>query len=178
MSDGKNSLLDLQSRLTTRLDAARTSEVAISWLAAQIGGQRFLFPLSQMGEIFPWSSIRHVPYTQGWFLGVTNLRGSISGVVDLPAFLDPAGVAPRGSHEISAGASMLAVNPLLEVNVAFLADNLAGLRNSTSFVSMEAPAADAPSWRGAVYTTANGERWQEIDVQKLVSAQEFLGIGI
>src|SRR6476661_1398918 len=83
----REALRELQSRLASRLQAARTEGVPASWLAVESGGRKFLFPLSQSGEIFPYTSAQAVPYTQSWFLGVANLRGGLYGVVDLASFV-------------------------------------------------------------------------------------------
>ena len=50
-----------------------------SLVAVEAAGRKYLFPLTQSGEIFPWVSIQAVPYTQRWFLGVANLRGGLYG---------------------------------------------------------------------------------------------------
>ena len=70
----RQALRELQTRLAERLQVARTQGVAAAWLAVEAGGQKYLFPLSQSGEIFPWVSAQPVPYTQPWFVGVANLR--------------------------------------------------------------------------------------------------------
>ena len=82
----REALRELQTRLADRLQAARTEGVQASWLAVEAAGVRYLFPLAQAGEIFPFAQPQHVPYTQPWFLGVANLRGGLYGVVDLAAF--------------------------------------------------------------------------------------------
>ncbi|RYF36772.1 MAG: chemotaxis protein CheW, partial [Comamonadaceae bacterium] len=82
----REALRELQSRLATRMQAARAEGVQASWLAVEAAGSRYLFPLAQSGEIFPYAAPQHVPYTQPWFLGVANLRGGLYGVVDLGSF--------------------------------------------------------------------------------------------
>src|ERR1700710_143826 len=83
----KQALRDLQSRLAERLQAARTQEQGKSWLAVECGARGFLFPLRDAGEVFAMSPLAHVPYSHRWFLGVSNLRGHLHGVVDLAGFL-------------------------------------------------------------------------------------------
>src|SRR5205085_11138200 len=83
----REALRELQSRLASRLQAARTEGVQAGWLAVEAAGGKFLFPLAQSGEIFPFAAPQEVPYTQGWFLGVANLRGGLYGVVDLASFV-------------------------------------------------------------------------------------------
>src|SRR3954469_10968647 len=130
----REALRELQARLASRLQAARTEGVQASWLAVESGGGKFLFPLSQSGEIFPFASTLPVPYTQSWFLGVANLRGGLYGVVDLASFVG--GQAPvMRSDATRAESRLVALNSALEVNCALLIDRLAGLRNMDAFSS-------------------------------------------
>ena len=54
-------LKELQTRLATRLLAARTEGVSIAWLAVKAGTGNYLFPLVQSGEIFPLANLQPVP---------------------------------------------------------------------------------------------------------------------
>jgi twitching motility protein PilI len=171
----REALRELQSRLATRMQAARTEGVQASWLAVEAAGARYLFPLAQSGEIFPFAPPQHVPYTQPWFLGVANLRGGLYGVVDLGSFATGRAPVPR-SDIGRAEARLVALNAGLEVNCALLIDRLAGLRNPDGFSSGEPPAADAPPWFGGGYTDANGAFWQEINLQALSQQPQFLSI--
>ena len=84
----RQALRELQTRLADRLQAARTNiSQGASWLAVQVAGHNYLLPLEQAGEIFSWPGVLRVPYTNTWFWGVANLRGSLVGVVDLGAYL-------------------------------------------------------------------------------------------
>jgi twitching motility protein PilI len=113
----REALRELQSRLASRLQAARTEGVAASWLAVEAAGGKYLFPLSQSGEIFPWASAQPVPYTQAWFLGVANLRGGLYGVVDLASFVR-AGRLRRAPDMARSESRLIALNALLEINCA------------------------------------------------------------
>src|SRR4051812_22089636 len=127
----REALRELQARLATRLQAARTEGVQASWLAVESGGAKFLFPLSQSGEIFPFASTLNVPYTQSWFLGVANLRGGLYGVVDLASYVG--GHAPvQRSDAGRAESRLVAFNAAFDVNCALLIDRLAGLRDRES----------------------------------------------
>ena len=171
----REALRELQSRLATRLQAARTEGVSASWLAVESAGARYLFPLAQSGEIFPFSSSQHVPYTQLWYLGVANLRGGLYGVVDLASFVG--GGAPKmRSDATRAESRLVALNAALEVNCALLIDRLAGLRNIDAFTSSSGPAEGSPGYFGSVYTDANGAFWQEINLQALSQQPQFLSI--
>ena len=171
----REALRELQSRLATRLQAARTEGTQASWLAVEAAGARYLFPLAQSGEIFPFASPQAVPYTQDWFLGVSNLRGGLYGVIDLASFVGARAPAPR-SDATRAESRLVALNAMLEVNCALLIDRLAGLRNLDGFSSScEAPEG-SPGYFGSGYTDANGVYWQEINLQTLSQQPQFLSI--
>ena len=112
----REALRELQSRLASRLQAARTEGVQAGWLAVEAAGSKFLFPLAQSGEIFPYTQPQQVPYTQGWFLGVANLRGGLYGVADLASFVS--GQAPvQRSDAGRAESRLVALNALLDVQL-------------------------------------------------------------
>jgi twitching motility protein PilI len=172
----RQALRELQTRLADRLQIARTQGVAASWLAVEAGGKKYLFPLSQSGEIFPWVSTQPVPYTQNWFAGVANLRGGLFGVVDLASYVS--GQAPPPKTELARTDSRLvALNSALEVNCALLIDKLSGLRNQDAFSDFSEKAPDAPDFFGNQYVDLNGATWQEINLQLLAQQAHFLTIG-
>ncbi|MCZ8254208.1 MAG: chemotaxis protein CheW [Polaromonas sp.] len=172
----RQALRELQTRLADRLQIARTQGVAASWLAVEAGGKKYLFPLSQSGEIFPWVSTQSVPYTQTWFAGVANLRGGLFGVVDLASYVS--GKAPPPKNEMARTDSRLvALNSALEVNCALLIDKLSGLRNQEAFSDFSEKAPDAPDFFGNQYVDLNGATWQEINLQLLAQQAHFLTIG-
>jgi twitching motility protein PilI len=161
--------------LATRLQAARTEGVQAAWLAVEAAGRKYLFPLAQSGEIFPFSSTQPVPYTQPWFLGVANLRGGLFGVVDLASYV--AGSAPvQRSDAGRAESRLVALNTMLEVNCALLIDRLAGLRSLEAFASSSDAPAGSPDYFGSGYTDATGAYWQEINLQSLSQQPQFLSI--
>lgn len=174
----RDTLRAFQSRLASRLQAARTSDVSASWLAVEAGDGKYLFPLGHAGEIFPWTPPQPVPYTEPWFLGVANLRGGLYGVVQLSTFATgrSPGTAPA-VEGVRAQSRLVALNDLLEVNCALLVDRLVGLRGVEAFVDSRAPEASAPAWLGHAYIDAAGESWQEINLQSLSQQSRFLSIG-
>ncbi len=175
----RQALRDLQARLASRLQAARSEGAAVAWLAAESGGARYLFPLGQAGEIFSWTPVQPVPYTAPWFLGVANLRGGLAGVVDLVRFAAADGddaSTPRRADALLAEASLLTFNAALGVQCALVVDRLAGLRGGDAFVSVQQRPDDAPAWHGPVYTDTQQQRWQEIDLQALALHPSFLSI--
>ena len=172
----RDALRAFQSRLAGRLQAARSSGVSASWLAVEAGESKFLFPLGHAGEIFPWTQPQPVPYTHPWFLGVSNLRGGLYGVVEFSSFAG--GRRTMATSELARAQSRLvALNELLEVNCALLIDRLVGLRGIEAFTASQPPAADAPAWMGSCYTDEAGEQWQEVNLQALSQQPQFLSIG-
>lgn len=171
----REALKELQTRLVARLQAAKAEGVAVaSWLAVEAGGRGYLLPLAQSGEIFPWAGVQPVPYTKPWFLGVANLRGTLTGVVDLAGLL---AAAPPRAEQALLEVSLLTLNPALEVNAALLVDRLVGLRAAPAFTACEPPPADAPGYCGNSYADAEGSRWQELNLQALAQHPAFLSIG-
>lgn len=171
----REALRELQSRLASRLQAARSEGVQAAWLAVEAAGKNYLFPLAQSGEIFPFAATQAVPYTQAWFLGVANLRGGLYGVVDLASYVSGQPPAQR-SDAGRAESRLVALNALLEINCALLIDRLAGLRNMDAFQSSAEPPAGSPDFFGSGYTDANGAYWQEINLQALSQQPQFLSI--
>jgi twitching motility protein PilI len=170
----REALRELQTRLAGRLQAARGEGMSVSsWLAVESAGRNYLMPLGQSGEIFPWSGVQAVPYTQDWFLGVANLRGTLVGVVDLAGLVGQSGLRTEQALNES---SLLALNAALEVNAALLVDRLSGLRGADAFVASEPPAEDAPAYFGTTYLDAQGGRWQELNLQALSQHPVFLSI--
>ena len=173
----KQALREFQSRLAQRLQSARTSGVSASWLAVEAGSRRLLFPLSHAGEIFSWTDVQSVPYTQAWFLGVANLRGGLHGVVDLAAFVDADSAIRRSELELSQS-RLVALNPMLDTNCAVLVDRLQGLRTADAFASSSPAAADSPPYLGPTFIDLEGAQWHEVNLQALSQHQPFLGIGV
>ena len=172
----RQAIRELQSRLADRLQIARTQGVAPSWLAVEAGGQKYLFPMGQAGEIFPWVTTQAVPYTQDWFLGVANLRGGLFGVVDLATYVTGQNVVPK-TEFARKESRLIALNSALDINCALLIDRLSGLRNQEAFSDFSEKAPDAPAFFGNQYIDQTGDAWQEINLQLLAQQAHFLTIG-
>jgi twitching motility protein PilI len=188
----KESLKDLQARLTERLKLVQPGRVSAAWLAVSAGSENYLLPLRQSGELVPISQCQAVPHTKPWFLGVMNMRGSLFGTIDLAQFIAhvvwenqhaaPDVVRddnrfPRGGVSLNDGtASVVTISPVIEVNCAVQVNALIGLRGSDAFASSTPAPADAPPFFGEQFLDAQGERWQEINLQALSKSPQFLNI--
>jgi twitching motility protein PilI len=171
----RQALRELQTRLAERLQVARTQGVSASWLAVEAVGGNYLFPLDQSGEIFPWVNMQPVSYTQAWFIGVANLRGSLFGVVDLASYIS--GMAPAARSELArSDVRLVSLNDALEVNCVLLVDKLAGLRRQDAFTDFSPREPNAPEFFGNQYIDLKGAAWQEINLQLLAQQVQFLSI--
>ena len=171
----RQAIRELQTRLADRLQIARTQGVAPSWLAVEASGKKYLFPMVQAGEIFPWVASQAVPYTQGWFLGVANLRGGLFGVVDLASYVSGQSTSLKTEFALKES-RLIALNSALDINCALLIDRLAGLRNQAAFDDFSEKAPDAPDYFGYQYIDQSGQSWQEINLQLLAQQVRFLTI--
>jgi twitching motility protein PilI len=170
----REALRELQSRLAERLQLARTESRSAAWLAVECVGQGLLVPLPTAGEIFPVGTLKPVPHTQPWFLGVANLRGGLHGVVDLAAFL---GLRPplqaQGLHEPF---RLLSFNAAAGSHCAVLVDRLAGLRSADQLAAEPPDGPARPGFAAARWRDADGRVWQEIDLGLLARFEPFLAI--
>ncbi len=171
----REALRELQSRLASRLQAARTEGMSVAWLALRVGGRNLLFPLGQSGEIFPLASLQPVPYAREWFRGVINIRGGLYGVVDLAGFI-AVDTGTARAEPASQDLSVITLNVALEVNCALQVDGLLGLRGGDAFASSSAADPGAPAYFGHQFTDSAGEQWQEIDLRILSQTPQFLSI--
>lgn len=147
-----------------------------SWLAVESGGLRLLLPLNHAGEIFAWTDVQRVPYTKPWLVGVANLRGALTAVVDMAGFLTNS-EAPKSRTEMDmAQCRLVTLNPVLGAGCALLVDRLSGLRTPDAFAS-SADASDAAPYWGHVYTDHDGLRWHELSLQALSEYPAFLAVG-
>ena len=175
--DKRKTLRDLQSRLAEKLQAVRSGDVASSaaWLAVESDGSKYLFPLSQSGEIFPWTVTHKVAHTQDWYLGVANLRGALFGVADFSSFVKQSKPSLH-SPSLRSESRFVTLSSTLEVNCALFVDRLEGLRSIESFRESLKPEESAPLYFGHKYIDVNGVHWQEINLQLLSQQQSFLNI--
>jgi twitching motility protein PilI len=175
--DKKQKLRELQTRLAQKLQAVRSGDVAsaAAWLAVDSGGRKYLFPLSQSGEIFPWSSIQKVAHTQDWYLGVANMRGTLFGVADFANFVQGE-KSPLSNDLARSDSRFVTLNSSLDVNCALYVDRIEGLRSTESFSESQDPVAGSPEFYGHIYVDMNGLPWQEVNLQVLAQQSSFLNI--
>jgi len=163
----RTSLRDYQRELAERLKSAETGRFS-SKLGLQVGGAGWLVDLQEASEMIPVPVITPVPLTKPWFRGVSNIRGNLYTVVDLPAFL---GGSPIVLNE---QARLLLIGGRFRLAAALLVERSLGLRNPEQ---LRAVAGDAP-WARAQYEDPEGRPWKELDLPQLVQHPEFLSVSI
>jgi twitching motility protein PilI len=172
----RQGIQELQARLASRLAAKDQSGALASWLAVEAGGQRFLLPLSQSGELFHPTPLVKVPYTKHWFLGLVNLRGALYGVADL-VNLPLLGLSSGGKSWTHSIYSRFIVLPSMGDTLCTLAvDRVLGLKASQGFqLAQEASEqGEDPILRRLVDEAGVG--WFEVNLVKLSASSEFLNI--
>jgi twitching motility protein PilI len=160
-AERRTRLRQYQVQLLERMQAARASSGAsVNQLGVSIGAERYLLDLTQAGEIVPVGALTAVPLTQPWYLGLTNIRGNLVGVIDLARYL--------GLGETPAGADSRIVTFAagLGFNCALLVGRVYGLRHAGG---MEAV--------GEQLRDADGNDWTALDLGALVADERFLHIG-
>jgi len=172
----RQSLRDLQERLAQRLTAAKSEAATASWLAVEAGGQRYLFPLVQSGEIFPWASVQSVPYTKPWYAGVASLRGGLHGVIDLGRLVGGLTEAAKPAERVTSESRLVSLHAALGVNAVLWIDRLLGLRNPAMFSALGEAPVNAPAYFSRCLLDHQGVAWQEIDLQTLAAEPGFLTI--
>lgn len=172
MKNRGDALRELQARLAERLEAAGSGAFERGWLAVECAERAFLLPLAQCGEIFAIQQLTEVQHTRPWFVGVTNLRGVLHGVVDLGLFL-----GLRRGEAAREGGRVVTLGETLQVNAALRVDRLAGLRRPEQMTALAPHAGgSAPHFAAARWRDAEGRLWHEIDLAALAADENFLAI--
>jgi twitching motility protein PilI len=170
-AERRSRLRRYQAQLLERMHAASSGALAAGrQLGVQLGAIHCLLDLRQVSEIVPMQALTPVPLTHDWYLGLANIRGNLTGVIDLPRYAGEA-VTP-----LTPDCRIITFAPSLGLHGALVATRVLGLR---SIDGMQADAADpaAPLWRSQQYTDAEGRRWTRLDLALLMHEERFLQVG-
>ena len=163
-----------QNRLVDRMQAARGGvDARAGQLGVLMGETRWLIDLQQAGEIVAVGAITGVPLTQAWFLGLTNIRGSLIAVVDYAYFQ---GGAPT---VIDKQSRIIAFAPGLSFNGGLLVSRVLGLRNVADMQPLEEDAAPSGDRRRRVQHYIDGDSvvWRTLDLYGVKRDPRFLQVG-
>lgn len=173
-TERRSRLRQYQVQLLERMQAAKTgANVGGRELGVLIGGRLCLLDLTQIGEIVPPQPVTPVPLTRDWYLGLANIRGNLTGVIDLARYqggdADDTTVSER---------RFITFAPGLGFNCALLAGRVLGLRKLADMQPAQSPADGAPAWCGQQFDDAEGQQWARIDLAQLVRDPRFLQVGL
>jgi twitching motility protein PilI len=160
-AERRNRLRQYQVQLLERMQAARAnSGASVNQLGVSIGAERYLLDLTQAGEIVPVGALAAVPLTQPWYLGLTNIRGNLVGVIDLARYLG------LGETPIGSDSRIVTFAAGLGFNCALLVGRVYGLRHAGGMQAADQCLRDA-----------DGNDWTALDLAALVADERFLHVG-
>ncbi len=169
MARDRNRLRDFQEGLAKRLRQAAELPQRQSRLAVQVGDRGYLLNLDDVSEVSPLGLIAPAPLTQPWFLGVTNVRGTLYAVSDFALWL--------GLHvtsDLNAKRLILLGQRLGKVRAGLVVTRVVGLRLLDEMRAHDAPLKRA--WESASWQDQDGVGWVEVDLEKLAVDGEFLQV--
>jgi twitching motility protein PilI len=170
----RSRLRQYQVQLLERMQAAKTGAAEGGReLGVQIGGRLCLLDLTQISEIVPLQPVTPVPLARDWYLGLANIRGNLTGVIDMARYQDQAaGETPPAERRL------ITFAPALGFNCALLAERVLGLRKLSDMEAAEAPSDGAPLWRNQQFRDGEGQQWVRIDLAQLVREARFSQVGL
>jgi twitching motility protein PilI len=170
-------LRDFQTQLMERMQAAKAgSHAYANQLGLMIGRTRYLIDLREAGEIVSSGNLTKVPLTKDWYLGVSNIRGSLTSVIDFSRF-DGGEVTQQDSSS-----RVLAFSNTLAFNSGLLVSKVLGLRNVDEMqaieISTESDTVKPKPWIINRFVDADGNTWMQLSLSLLVQDQDFLHVGL
>ncbi len=169
MARDRNRLLNFQAALGQRLKQAAAQPKRDSRLAVYAANKHFLLDLADVAEVAPVSAVTPVPFTRAWFLGVTNVRGTLYAVSDMAAWL-----LGRRTPSNDATRVVLLGQRLARLRTAIMVERVVGLRLLDDMVSI--PNEPLRTWEKSAWRDKDGTAWYEIDLASLVMDNEFLQV--
>ncbi|WP_334188013.1 chemotaxis protein CheW [Noviherbaspirillum sp.] len=165
-------LREFQAQLVERMQAVRSgAQEHVSQLGVMIGQTKWLLNLREAGEIVSIGSITEVPLTQEWFLGLTNVRGSLISVIDLAAFQG------QPATPIDKDSRIVAFSSTLSFNSGLLVSRVMGLRN-VSEMELQPQEDGATPWIAQRYVDRESQVWTELNLSLIVQDPRFLHVGL
>lgn len=169
----KISRREFQEALVARLQNLASGDAAAhaTKLGVKSGAQNWLIHLSDVSEVVPLGAYTSVPLTKSWFMGMTNVRGNLFGIIDFSSFC---GGEPT---MMNVDCRLLLLNARFGVNAALLVNRMQGLRGTEQLEPRE-KAPDSLAWIAAEYSDQASLVWKELDLNGLVQTPEFLQVGL
>lgn len=169
-------LRDFQTQLMDRMQSAKSgAHVGASLLGVLIGKERFLIDLLEAGEIVSSGNLTNVPLTKDWYLGVSNIRGNLTSVIDYSRFSGGA------STPFTTSTRVLGFSNALSFNSGLLVSQVLGLRSAEEMQlvqEQESEAQNKKNWIVNQFVDRDGNSWSQLSLSLLIQNQEFLHIGL
>jgi twitching motility protein PilI len=165
----KIKLRDYQKSILDKLEAIKTDTTStpVSYLGVEIGGRNVLVDLLEISETLAMVDIQPIPLVQPWFLGMSNVRGTLYAINDLVCLLDK---HPSG---ISSNTRMLLINENIAANVGFVVNKLIGLRSLESLKPLEYSTEESVCFSPVRYEDEESKLWYVLDCKKMVTSRVF-----
>ncbi len=175
-AERRSRLRQYQVQLLERVQAAKSGAQAVRKdLGVLIGERHCLLDLTHVGEIVEAPAISAVPLAQHWYLGLANIRGQLTGVIDLARYRGDSGEG--GAAEANAPARrVITFAPALGFNCALRIDDVLGLRDVAG-MTPQPGGGSADDWAAHGFCDADQRRWTRIDLALLVREARFLHVG-
>ncbi len=153
-----------QVQLLERMQAAKSGATESGReLGVSIGGRLCLLDLTQISEIVPLQPVTPVPLTHDWYLGLANIRGQLTGIIDLARYRQQAAGDAAPSER-----RLITFAPGLGFNCALQVERVLGLRK---LAGMQLVAGDE-------FRDDEGQSWLRIDLAQLVQETRFVQVGL
>ena len=163
------SLREFQQGLAQRLREAQAETEPTSRLGVQAGSGNWLLKLDDAGEMLPLPEISGVPLTRPWYLGLANIRGVLSSVVDFAAFV---------GGELTArtpDCRLLLIAERFQSFSGLVISRMMGLKNIQTMQPVQE--ASSRPWIAGAYRDDEGRLWHELNIEALVTHEDFLRVG-
>jgi twitching motility protein PilI len=165
----KIKLKDYQKSILDKLEAIKTdaSSEMVKYLGVEIGNRNVLVDLLDVSETLAMADIQPIPLVKPWFLGMSNVRGTLYAINDLRRLLDD-----RPTN-ISSNTRMLLINDRITSNVGFVVNRLIGLRSKETFKRLEPSTEETVCFTADRYEDEEKKLWMVFDCKKLVKSRAF-----
>jgi twitching motility protein PilI len=164
-TERRSRLRQYQVQLLERMQAAKSgAAVGGRELGVLLGGRPCLLDLTQISEIVPLQAATPVPLTQEWYLGLTNIRGHLTGVIDLARYQSLAAGDSAPSER-----RLITFAPGLGFNCALQVERVLGLRKLAEMTQQD----DSQQ-----FLDSDGQQWTRIDLALLVQESRFSHVGL
>ncbi len=161
-----------QARLLKRIDAVRDAPQSNdSRLGFMIGDMYCLLDLRDAIEIMPVMDMTVVPLTHDWYLGLTNIRGNLTGIIDASRFM---GGACQVIDEMS---RIIVMSPPGSGGV--LVSRILGLRYLSEMqLQLQVVHDNTRLNVRKMYRDQNHINWMELNIEALLETPNFLRVGL